>query len=290
MSRATQTNEARRFCRQVSWPHDEGHENEGLEDVSSEEENSPDHYSRLDYRRLIAWPQRIQRESPFLLEVLSSGPIRRIVDLGSGTGEHSRFLASAEFETVGVDASPEMLEKARDTPLPPNLRFVAGDLADLDAVLEGSFGGAICLGNVLPHLLEPADLAAMFRGLREHLAESAPFLLQILNYDRIFDSNQRTLPVNFRIQNDEEIVFLRLMTPQADGTLFFNPTTLRYCPGEEPPVEVVASKNVVLRGWRRAQLESMLQDAGFDSLQVHGGMQGESYDPQTSSDLVIVAR
>src|SRR3954451_21691607 len=108
---------------------------------------------------------------------------------------------------------------ARTTRTTPNLRFVLGDLREIPAVTEGSFGGAICLGNTLPHLLERDDLVRMARGLRERLLPGAPFLLQILNYDHVFEQGERALPINFRSDPDGELAFVRLMTPQADGTV-----------------------------------------------------------------------
>lgn len=250
-----------------------------------------DHYSRFDYRRLIAWPERIRREWPFLDEVLGSGPSRRLLDLGCGTGEHARFLASHGFEVLGVDRSESMLERAREGDPLPGLSFVLADFVDLGTALEGLYGGAICLGNALPHLGDDESLGRFFAGLRRHLAPGAPLLLQILNYDRIFSTGQRHLPLNFRADPDGgEVVFLRLMDPRPDGTVIFNPTSLRYRPGEEPPVEVVASKNVRLRGWRRAQVEELLAAAGFTDLELYGGMKHEPWEPEEASDLVVVAR
>jgi glycine/sarcosine N-methyltransferase len=249
-----------------------------------------DPYSRLDYRRLIAWPARIEREWPFLESVLATGPSRRLLDLGSGTGEHARFLAAHGFEVVGVDSSPANLEKAREGPPTPGVEFVLGDLAEVESLVAGEFGGAICLGNTLPHVTERERLADAFAGLRRRLAPGAPLLLQVLNYDRIFGTDQRALPLSFREHDGERIVFLRLMDPQPDGTVWFNPTTLRYRPGEEPPVEVVATKNVRLRGWRRGELEALLEEAGFGDRERFGGMRREAYAERESPDLVLVAR
>ena len=80
------------------------------------------------------------------------------------------------------------------------------------------------------------------------------------------------------------------MDPRPDGTVLFNPTTLRYRPGEDPPVEVMATRNVTLRGWRRGEVEAVLDAAGFPRRDLYGGMRREAYDQAVSPDLVIVAR
>jgi glycine/sarcosine N-methyltransferase len=249
-----------------------------------------DPYSRVDYRRLVAWPERIEREWPFLRQVL--GDRGRVLDLGCGTGEHSRFLGSKGFDVVGVDSSPSMMAKALDSPMPVNVRFVAGDIADVADLVDGTYDGAICLGNTLPHLTEPAVLRRFVAGLRSRLRPGAPFLLQVLNYDRILDRNQRFLPLNVKAEEDGngEIVFLRLMTPRADGSVVFTPSTLRYRPGGDPPLEVVASRNVLLRGWRRRELEEALEGGGFAERVLYGTVGDVAYSPVESTDTVIVAR
>jgi glycine/sarcosine N-methyltransferase len=248
-----------------------------------------DPYSRVDYRRLVAWPERIEREWPFLSRVL--GRPGRVLDLGSGTGEHSRFLASKGFAVVGVDSSPSMLSKAREAPLPANLAFVEGDIADVERLTSGEFDGAICLGNTLPHVRTRRDLGRFFVGLRARLKRGAPLLLQVLNYEKVIAGGQRYLPINFRRDEEEgEIVFLRLMTPRPDGTVVFTPTTLRYRPGGEPAVEVVTARNVELTGWRRGDLVDLLDLAGFGRRELFGTVGEARFDPATSTDLVIVAR
>lgn len=255
----------------------------------SERVTPEDPYSRLDYRRLIAWPERISREEPFLRKVLATAPAPRLLDLGCGTGEHSRFLASIGFDVTGVDASAEQLEKAREAGEGPSPRFVKADLARLSEALAATYGGAICLGNTFPHLLDRAAALGFLSALAALLERGAPFLLQLLNYDRVLDGNVRALPLNLRPDGEETIVFLRLMEPRPDGTVLFNPTTLRWRPGAEPPVTVAASRNVVLRGWRRAEVESLLAESGWGLEAVHGGMREEPAEPG-ATDLVLVAR
>lgn len=249
-----------------------------------------DPYSRVDYRRLVAWPERIEREWPFLRAIL--GEQGRILDLGSGTGEHARFLASKGFEVTGIDSSPAMIEKAMDSPLPPNLRFVLGNITEVASLAEGVYDGAICLGNTLPHLADTAAVETLATGLRQRLRAGAPFLLQVLNYERILGKGVRNLPLNFRGEDEAggEIVFLRLMTPLGDGRLVFTPTTLRYRPSGDPPVEVVSSRNVPLRAWLKPELEAILRRAGFDRIEAYGTVGTSPYAALESTDAVLVAR
>ena len=251
-----------------------------------------DPYSRLQYRRLIAWPARIEREWPLLRDVLESGPTRRVLDLGCGTGGHALFLAEKGFEVVGVDRSQAQLEEARRE-AGPGARFVAGDLTALDDALAGEppFGGACCLGNTLPHVALEDGLRRFAAGLRRRLLPDAPLLVQILNYERILARRERHLPLNFRPQDDGgELVFLRLMETHDDGRVIFCPTTLRFRPDEETPVALVSSRRVELRGWRRGELVDVFGAAGFEKWDAYGGFERQEYDAEASPDLLLVVR
>lgn len=252
-----------------------------------------DAYGRIAYSGLIAWPERLQREGPLLARVLGRAPVPRLLDLGCGSGEHSRFLAAQGFQVTGVDASADQLQAARSAD--PGGRYVQASLTALTGQvdagrIEGGQGGAVCLGNTLPHLQEEGDVLAFFRGLWTCLAPGAPFLLQVLNYDRILDRGDRVFPPVLRpgAAPGEDTVFLRFMTHHGEGRITFTPATLRLRPGAEPPLELVASHDVRLRGWRRAQVESLLAEAGLQVREVFGTMTGEPWTAQ-SSDLVVVA-
>jgi len=249
----------------------------------------PDPYGRIAYRGLIAWPERLQREAPLLQRVLTGAPSLRVLDLGCGSGEHTRFLTGLGFEVTGVDVSASQLDAARA--LDPQGSYVEAGLTDLAGAIPGGQGAAICVGNTLPHLCEEAEVRAFFSGLAESLAPGAPFLLQLLNYDRILARGERTFPVVLRPGEspEGETVFLRLMTHHGGGRLTFTPAHLRYRPGAEPPLELIAAHDVAIRGWCRVEVEALLREAGFTVEETMGTMTGEPWGPG-SSDLVVVVR
>jgi SAM-dependent methyltransferase len=248
------------------------------------------HYSHLDYRKLIAWDKRLAREWAFLERPLTGAPTRRLLDLGSGTGEHARFFAAKGFDVVGVDVSEAMMAQARDSGIPAGVELITGDLAHVEAVVSGQFGAAICLGNTIAHITERATLVQMFSGVRQVLVPGAPFVLQMLNYEHFVHTGTRALPLTFIEDEDGEAIFLRVMTFKPGGRVVFAPTLLRYRPDQEPPIEVSSSHSVELHGWTQADVSGALAQAGFAEQQLFGAMADVRFEALTSNDLVVIAR
>jgi len=252
-------------------------------------------YSRLSYRRLIAWPERIEREWPFLEEAFAQAPAKTLVDLGCGTGEHARHLASRGFVTVGIDSSRAQIEAAREYENEFGERgpeFLFGEICDLPRLTDTRFGAALCLGNVVPHL-EDEDLARALQALASRMLSSGLLILQLINYERVFARGIRALPVNVRSNPEEsggEIAFVRLMSRDGERHVRFYPTTLALRPDQDPPVEVRAAREVRLRAWRREELTAVLESGGLDVVSIFGDMRGGAYQAELSADLVVVAR
>jgi SAM-dependent methyltransferase len=256
-------------------------------------DHNDDPYHRVDYRRMIAWPARIEREAPFLRAVLESAPEASVLDLGCGTGEHADFLAAEGLRTVGIDRSEAQIAKAREYEGRRGAagpRFLLGDFTSLAQHTRELFGAAIWLGNGLPHL-EDDELERTLSQLAELLVPGGVVLLQLLNYERIRHQGIRHLPLNFRDDPAEpgEIVFLRLMTLDGERHVRFSPLTLALRPGGEPAAEIKSAREVRLRSWTRPEIEAALVAAGFEVRRIRGDMTGGDYRPQQSVDLVVVA-
>ena len=77
-------------------------------------DETKDIFTRTQYRKMVAWPERIRREAPFLEGVFEPAPERKLLDVGCGTGEHSRHFAELGWTAVGVDVSESMIGNAND--------------------------------------------------------------------------------------------------------------------------------------------------------------------------------
>jgi SAM-dependent methyltransferase len=147
--------------------------------------------ARTGYR---AWSERyddpgnlvVALEEPAVWSLIDGLPPGRALDAACGTGRHARHLVSLGYEVLGVDLTPEMLERAAANV--PGARFEEADVRSIPAGDE-EFDLVVC-GLALAHLPElgppVAELARVLRPggrlvisvlhpFQAHLGWHAPF-------------------------------------------------------------------------------------------------------------------
>ncbi|MEO8347445.1 MAG: class I SAM-dependent methyltransferase [Acidobacteriota bacterium] len=150
----------------------------------------PDEYfDQLHRVTPFAAPERKWRERDRdILDLARPGADKTVLDLGSALGDVCFLLAPHVKEAVGVDASPRAIELARARASDrgfENVRFVAGDVADLGAIPDGSVdvaGAFDLLEHVddetvrrmlrsLIRVLKPGGVFVAYTPNREHYVE-----------------------------------------------------------------------------------------------------------------------
>lgn len=117
-----------------------------------------------------------ESESEFvtaLFKKYSRRPVRRILDLGCGTGGHAVALAARGYEVVGVDRSEPMLRQARRKL--PDADFHIGDVRSV-RIDGGPYDAVIAMFAVVAYQTSGEDVEAMFRTARAHLAGGGLFV------------------------------------------------------------------------------------------------------------------
>jgi SAM-dependent methyltransferase len=124
--------------------------------------------ARTGYR---AWSERyddpgnlvVALEEPAVWSLIDGLPAGRALDAACGTGRHARHLVELGHHVLGVDLTPEMLERAAANV--PGARFGEADLRSIPAG-DGEFDLVVC-GLALAHLPELGPpVAEMARVLR----------------------------------------------------------------------------------------------------------------------------
>lgn len=98
-----------------------------------------------------------EQECQFLNDIFQKfgkGKIKKVLDLGCGTGRHSCILSKMGYRMTGIDLSEEMLAVARSKC--PNVDFKKMSFNKLEFP-ENFFDAAICMWTTIGYLLSKRD-------------------------------------------------------------------------------------------------------------------------------------
>jgi glycine/sarcosine N-methyltransferase len=242
-----------------------------------------------DYDRFVDWPGRLAAELPFIERQLQAVGARRVLDAACGTGMHALALARRGYAAVGADLSPGMIARARANAAAAgvNVPFEVAGFGELNAQVGTGFDALLCLGNSLPHLLTPADLAAALADFAACLRPEGLLLIQNRNFDAVLARDERWMDPQAHQEGNVEWLFLRFYDFESDGTLTFNLVTLRREGSDAWRQHVLTTR---LWPLRREELTRVLDAAGFGAITCWGDMQGARFDPARSPNLVVTAQ
>lgn len=252
--------------------------------------NSSEFYDRLAraFDVMTDWESRLAHELPFLQQTLDQHKAQRVLDTACGTGWHSIALAQRGYITAGCDASPEMIERAKEnaTQAGVPVRFEPADFTRLDIFAE-PFDAILCLGNSLPHLLSQEALVDAILQMRGRLTSPGVLILHNLNYDL----RMKAKPRFFSASGSADTLVWRF-ADYGPEFITFHTALFERKPSEKPggaaswSVEV---NSTLQRPLLAADLDDALTRGGFRNIQHFGGLDGSVLVKEKSGDLVIVA-
>jgi len=236
-----------------------------------------------NYDIMIDWPARLARERPFFARLFREYEVASVLDVGCGTGHHSRMFAELGMSVVGMDPSGPMLARAKELTKSDNPRFAQGGFAEIPS-LHDKFDFIAVLGNTLAHVENAPGLAEALTNMRGALAPGGLLCIQLINYDSLLAEGSRWLPVLDRRVGDREFIFLRehrYTDRKAEFTII---TLIREVGGWTRQVERDSHLPLVSDVLRPA-----LECSGFAPISLLGSYAGEPFEPAISPSLIVLA-
>ena len=243
---------------------------------------------------VIPWEKRLKREMP-LLEVLARSAGRRVLVPACGTGGHVVALALRGFDVLGFDVDEDALVIASE-----RIEAAAAAIAaatgraelrllemQLASDLGSQYGVAFVLGNALPGISEPGQLAASLKGVAGALRPGGTLLTQNLNYDLRWREKTRFFPVLSGKTMDEEVLLVKFADYDPALINFHAMFLARPKAGGAWQSNVRSSRQLPLF---KETMTALLTKAGFDEFQFWGDFAKNPFDPEKSPDLIIMAR
>ena len=113
-------------------------------------------------------------------EEYGSGEVRRVLDLGCGSGPLTTELSMLGYDVTGIDISEGMLDAARERAKKlglGNVSFKNGDMRHFKTPKK--YDAAVCTMDGINHLLALSDVAECFRSVRGALRKGGLFLFDV---------------------------------------------------------------------------------------------------------------
>ncbi|NOY57876.1 MAG: class I SAM-dependent methyltransferase [Calditrichaeota bacterium] len=234
-----------------------------------------------DYDNMTKFAQRLEKTKPLMEKWHSRFKFSSVLDAACGTGLHSCVLAQMGINTTGADISLQMLEKAKRnaTQLGVKVEWIHSSMQDLQKHCSETFDVVFCLGNSLPHLLTKSDLENTLTNFAALLNNNGIFVAQLLNYERLLKNRERI--INIARYEDQNIVRFY----DFDQHLIqFNILTFRWM-GEKVSHKL---QSTPLFPYTKEEISDALLLQGFKKAEFYGGMNFESFNEDTSANLVVI--
>lgn len=205
---------------------------------------------------------------------------KNLLDIGCSDGRVAEALSQEGFELEAIDLNEDMVRVAKEVSKAGSGFSVSQvDMTQVDGYfLESSIDGIYCIGNTLVHLDSYELIEETIKAFKRLLNKDGKLIIQILNYDFIYDNSIRELPL---IENDK-IKFKRKYELEEGNVVFSTKLLIK-----ESGQEFKASVN--LYPLRKSELERALKSAGFNSISYYGGFDGKDFS-EKGLPLIAVAK
>lgn len=201
-----------------------------------------------------------------------------VLELGVGTGRIALPLAARGVEVVGVDASPEMLDRLRAKPGGSDLEVHGGDFVDV--AVDRRFAVVLLAFNTLFAVASQPAQVACFANAARHLDAAGVFVIEAFVPDPArFDRGQTVRTV--RAGGHDVLLETATHEPvnqRVDSTLLrFGPDGMRSYP-------------LTVRYAWPSELDLMAQLAGLELVDRWGGWDRRPFTSSSGAHVSVYRR
>ena len=126
---------------------------------------------------LVYLKKNYKKEISFILSLLKKRKIKfkKILELGSGTGSHGKYLKKLGYEIIGVEKSPQMIKISKEKKI--GFKIYNSDLKKFR--INKKFDLVISLFHVMSYQITNEDIVSVFKTAYNNLKEGGLFIFDI---------------------------------------------------------------------------------------------------------------
>jgi SAM-dependent methyltransferase len=219
----------------------------------------------------------------FVRTLFERNRVRSVLDCACGTGRDLPMFHRLGLEVFGSDVSPAMLAVAEknlaqlDLAIP--LKRV--DYRDLPGSYERRFDAVVCLSTSLLEMPDEAQALRALQSMGAVLNKSGILVMSQGTTDRQWNEKPRFIPAVNRPEFSRVFVI-----DYDDRGAHYNVLDLFHSEGRTEFKVWTAHYHMVLL---KDDLERLLKNAGFTSVEFYGSYKFAPYDKSSSNILITVA-
>lgn len=195
-----------------------------------------------------------------------------VLDVGAATGNLTAYLLSQGYEVTGIDLSERLIAKAVEKGI------VVRKLNMLNIDELSTFDNIVCIGNTLPHLDSKTSVQLFLQKAYEQLTQGGKLVLQLVNFEKYFAQQQGDYLGNLPLIANDKVKFERFYYLNKEGKIRFKTILDDTIENEELLQPIFAD-----------ELIQWLTQIGFQTINLYGNFKKDSFDPNASMALIIVA-
>lgn len=210
----------------------------------------------------------------------------KILELCCGTGRLTLPIAKDGYNISGVDYTPSMLEQAKlkATEVGLEINFIEADIRTFD--LQEKFDLIFIPFNSIHHLYRNEDLFKALTCVKNHLKEGGLFLLDCFNPNiQYIVENEKSQAVIAEYTTEDGRDVLIKQTMQYESATQINRIQWHYFINGE----FHSTQNLDMRLFFPQELDSYLEQAGFNIVHKFGGFEEESFDDKSEKQIYILS-
>lgn len=170
-----------------------------------------DKYSK--YYDLLYKDKDYNLESDYIITLLKENLIKynNILELGSGSGNHAKYLTENGINIVGIEKSESMVEEAKQKNI-NNFTPIVGDIVHFQ--LNKKFDAAISMFHVISYLNENNAIISCLNSVNDHLNVGGIFIFDIWFSPAVYSQKPST---KIRRLNDNKTSIIRIAESNSNN-------------------------------------------------------------------------
>jgi ubiquinone/menaquinone biosynthesis C-methylase UbiE len=222
--------------------------------------------------------------SGFFRELFGKHGVHSLLDCACGTGHDLVLFQELGVDVVGSDISGSMLARARKnlTERGMEIRLVTADYRSLPDHFDRRFDAVVCLSSSILEMPGEEEVVRALRSMREVLAENGILVLSQGTTDRQWSEKPRFISA----VNNDDFSRLFVIDYEAAGA-HYNVIDIFHGGGNYDFRVWAAHYHIMLL---RDDLERLLREAGFGTIDFYGSYTFEPYAKASSNILLTVAQ